>query len=151
MTTHEQFTQVLHEWAEVFMHRSMGDFKRFMDESGLSPSQVSTLMHLHYGRQCGVSDIGQHLGVTNAAASQMVERMVQQGLFTRTEDADDRRVKQIAITPRGQALVTAGIEARRRWLEELTTTLTPQEQEAIIAALQLLTQAARRLEEPLHK
>ena len=56
------------EWAEVFMHRSMGDFKRFMDESGLSPSQVSTLMHLHYGRQCGVSDIGQHLGVTHSSA-----------------------------------------------------------------------------------
>lgn len=147
MISTEQFTHVLHDWAEVFMHRSMRDFKRFMDESGLSPSQINALMRLHYGGKCGVSDIGGHLGVTNAAASQMVDRMVQLGLFTRSEDSADRRVKQIALTPEGRALVEAGVEARRRWLEELTTTLTPEEQESIVAALTLLTSAARRLDQ----
>jgi DNA-binding MarR family transcriptional regulator len=147
MTSAEDFTRVLRDWSEVFMHRSMHDFKRFMDDSGLSPSQINALMRLHHGGQCGVSDIGGHLGVTNAAASQMVDRMVQLGLFTRSEDSVDRRVKQIALTPEGRALVEAGVEARRRWLEELTTTLTPEEQEAIVAALTLLTSAARRLDQ----
>jgi DNA-binding MarR family transcriptional regulator len=87
--------------------------------------------------------------VTNAAASQMVERMVQLGFFTRSEDASDRRVKQIALTPQGQALIAAGIDARRRWMEELTDSLTPQEQEGIIAALRILTRAAQKLEEPV--
>jgi len=128
------------------MRRSMRDFKRFMDESGLSPSQINTLMRLYYGGKCGVTDIGEHLGVTNAAASQMVDRMVQLGLFTRSEDSDDRRVRQISLTQEGRALVEAGVEARRRWMEELTTALNPTEQESIIAALIILTQAARQLE-----
>ena len=81
MPTTEQFTRAFHEWSEVFMRRSMRDFKRFMDDSGLSPSQINALMRLHYRGKCGVSDIGEHLGVTNAAASQMVDRMVQLGLF----------------------------------------------------------------------
>jgi len=146
MPSTEQFTHALHDWAEVFMHRSMHDFKRFMDDSGLSPSQINALMRLHYRGKCGVSDIGEHLGVTNAAASQMVDRMVQLGLFTRSEDSADRRVRYVALTPEGQALVEAVVESRRRWMEELTTTLTPEEQEAIVAALIILTAAAQRLD-----
>jgi len=143
MPTAEQFTLVLHDWSEVFMHRSMRDFKRFMDDSGLYPTQINALMRLYYSGKCGISDIGEHLKVTNAAASQMVERMVQLGLFTRSEDVGDRRVKQIALTPRGRALVEAGVEARCSWMEELTTAFTPKEQESIIEALTLLTHAAR--------
>jgi DNA-binding MarR family transcriptional regulator len=148
-TPDTQLTQVVREWSDVYMRRSMREFKRFMDDSGLSPSQINTMMRLYYGGRCGVSNIGEHLGVTNAAASQMVERMVQLGFFTRSEDASDRRVKQIALTPQGQALIAAGIDARRRWMEELTDSLTPQEQEGIIAALRILTRAAQKLEEPV--
>jgi len=35
------YLDVLHEWVKVFMQRSMSDFKRFMDETDLSPSQVN--------------------------------------------------------------------------------------------------------------
>ncbi len=35
-------TEVIREWSEVFMHRSMRDFKRFMDETDLSFSQITS-------------------------------------------------------------------------------------------------------------
>ncbi len=146
MTAPQQFTLVLRDWAEIFMHRSMRDFKRFMDEFGLSASQLNTLMRLYHGGKCGVGDIGDQLGVTDAAASQMVDRMVQQGLFIRAEDSSDRRMRKVDLTDKARELVEAGIEARRRWLEDLTATLTPKEQELIIHALVLLTDAARKLE-----
>ena len=147
MYTTEQFTQVLHDSAEVFMHRSIRDFKRFMDEAKLSASQLNALMHLYYQGMCGVSDIGERLGVTNGAASQLVDRLVQQDLLTRAEDASDRRVRQIQLTPKGRALIEAGIEARQRWMQELTSALTPEQQNSIGAALTTLTKAAKRLEE----
>lgn len=86
------------------MHRSFRDFKRFMDDSGLSTSQVHALMRLYHTESCGVSDIGDHVGVTNAAASQLVDRLVQQGLLKRVEDSTDRRVKHITITSLGWSL-----------------------------------------------
>ncbi|MBI3760982.1 MAG: MarR family transcriptional regulator [Chloroflexi bacterium] len=144
----KQFTQVLHEWAEVFMRRSMRDFILFTKDTGLSNPQISTLMRLYYRGACGVSDIGSHTGVTNAAASQMVERLVQNGLLERTEDPRDRRVKQLTLTKKGRTLIEKGIEARRRWLEELTTALTEDQQTEIITALTYLTEAARKLESP---
>ena len=129
------------------MRRSMGDFRQFTKSSGLSMSQISALFHLYYRGAHGVSDIGEHLGVTNAASSQLIERLVQQGLLQRTEDAIDRRIKNVALTPQGQALVQESIEARQRWMEQLTNALTPEDQNAIITALTTLTQAARKLEE----
>lgn len=147
MTIEERFTQVLRDWSEVFMHRSMSDFKRFMDDSGLSASQVNTLMRLHYRGACSVSDLGAHAGISNAASSQMIDRLVGMSLLQRSEDPNDRRNKVIALSPQGHALIEQGIEARRAWMEALTTALSPDEQQAIVTALTLLTHAARQLEQ----
>ncbi|MBA4419497.1 MAG: hypothetical protein C0392_16575, partial [Syntrophus sp. (in: bacteria)] len=132
-------TEVIREWSEVFMHRSMRDFKRFMDETGLSFSQISVLMRLKHGGSSGVSEIGCQLGVTNAAASQAVDRLVQLGLIERTEDPEDRRAKRLALTQKGSALIEKGVEARCKWIEGLTDALTPEQQNMIISALTLLT------------
>jgi len=141
------FTEVIREWSEVFMQRSMRDFRKFMEETGLSFSQINILMRLLHGGNTGVSEIGDQLGVTNAAASQAVDRLVQLGLIERTEDPDDRRAKRLALTPKGRTLIEKGIEVRSQWVEGLTDALTPDQQSLIISALTLLTAAARTTKE----
>ncbi len=60
-------------------------------------------MRLKHGGKSGVSEIGGQMGVTNAAASQAVDRLVHLGLIERTEDPDDRRAKRLTLTQAGQA------------------------------------------------
>lgn len=146
MTEKSEFVAILHAWAEVFMRRSMRDMIQFAKSSGVSIAQLNTLMYLSHHNRCGVSGIGDHLGVTNAAASQMIERLVQQGFLERSEDPQDRRSKQISLTEKGRKLIEDGIETRRRWMEDLATALGYEEQELITQALVLLTRAARKLE-----
>ena len=141
------FTDVIREWSEVFMQRSMHDFRKFMEETGLSFSQINILMRLLHGGNTGVSEVGSQLGVTNAAASQAVDRLVQLGLIKRTEDPEDRRAKKLALTPKGHTLIEKGIEVRSRWVEGITDALTPEQQGMIISALTLLTAAARATKE----
>lgn len=143
MSSERSLTDVLQEWSQVFMHRSMRDFKRFMDESGLSASQVNALMRLYHEGACGVSDIGNQLGFTNAAASQMTERLVQMGLIERSEQPGDRRVKQLNLTAKGRALVESSIAARRAWMESLIANLTSEQQMVVAQALSVLTEAAK--------
>jgi len=138
--------QVIRRWAEVFMQRSFHDFKRFMDEAGLSPSQVATLMRLHHCGASGVSDIAERQGISVPAASQLVERLVQQGLLERTEDTKDRRFKQVTLSARGMALVETGIEARLKWVEQLASQLEPDQQQTLIDALTWLTEASQQVE-----
>jgi DNA-binding MarR family transcriptional regulator len=147
MSPTKVLTEVIREWSEVFMQRSMRDFKRFMDRTGLSFSQINILMRLVHGGSTGVSEIGEQLGVTNAAASQAVERLVQLGLIERTEDPEDRRAKRLALTQKGCALIEESVEARSKWIEGLTDALTPEQQNMIISALTLLTEAARKTKE----
>ena len=143
MSPTKELTEVIHEWTDAFMHRSGMEFKRFMDETDLSFSQISVLMRLKHGGNSGVSEIGDQLGVTNAAASQAVDRLVHLGLIARTEDPVDRRANQLSLTPQGRTLIEKGIEARSQWVEGLTDALTPEQQSLIISALTLLTEAAR--------
>jgi DNA-binding MarR family transcriptional regulator len=94
----------------------------------------------------GVSEVGDHLGVSNAAASQMVDRLVQQGLLERVESPADRRMKQLTLTARGRALVEKA-KARHAWTATLAPALTREQPAVIITALGYLMEAARAREE----
>jgi DNA-binding MarR family transcriptional regulator len=146
MGSSDKLNRVLREWVEVFMRRSVRDFRHFMAETGLSPSQIGTLMRLRHCRSIGVSEIGGHIGITTPAASQLVDRLVVQGLLERAEDPNDRRYKQVSLTNKGRHLVEVGIRPRQSWMEEMTSTFTLEEQERITEVLVMLTEAARRLE-----
>jgi DNA-binding MarR family transcriptional regulator len=147
MSSSELLPRVLTEWTGVLMRASTGDFNRIMREQGLSMPQISTLMRLFYHRAAAVSDIGAAMGVSNAAASQMIDRLVQLGLIDRREDRLDRRVRQVDLTEKGRQLIQQAMDVRRRWMEDLTARLTPEQQDAIVTALTLLTEAARNLEQ----
>jgi Transcriptional regulators len=144
MSPTKALAESINEWSEVFMHRSGRDFRRFMEETGLSFSQLNVLMRLFHRGNCGVSEIGEQLGVTNAAASQTVDHLVQLGLIERTEDPADRRAKQLALTQQGNTLIENGIAARSKWFEGLIDAFTPEQHQLIISALTLLTEAARK-------
>jgi DNA-binding MarR family transcriptional regulator len=147
MSQTEMLTEVIRVWSQVFMQRSMRDFKRFMDSTGLSFSQINILMRLFHEGITSVSEVGDLLGVSNAAASQAVDRLVGMGLIERTEDPQDRRTKRLALTQAGQTVIEQGIQARSQWVEGITHALKSEQQEMIISALTLLTEAAQNANE----
>jgi len=142
------FNATLHQWIEISMRRSMRNFIHYARVSGLSMSQLGALFHLRRKRSSGVTDMGDHLGVTSAAASQMLDRLVQQGLILRSEDPHDRRVKQIVLTHKGSQVLEEGIQARQDWLDDLADTLSAAEKDQITAALKLLIAKAEQLGQP---
>ncbi len=146
MGTSRKFHQCLHEFGQEFMLRSFHNAMRFAKDEGLSMGQMGALMRLQHGGACGVSDIGVSLGVTSAAASQMIDRLVHMGLLERAEDPTDRRVKLLNLTDAGRGLLQRSEEARRRWIDTLGLHLDAERQAAIVIALGYLTEAARKTE-----
>jgi DNA-binding MarR family transcriptional regulator len=145
MQPDDPFVATLHEWVEVFMRRSMRQFIRYTHDCGLSMSQVGALFHVRREGGSGVTDLGNHLGVTSAAASQILERLVQQGLILRTEDPLDRRQKQLLLTEKGARILQESIHARQGWVDELSNTLSSSEKELVIEALNILISKMKRL------
>lgn len=138
MSEQGEFLATLHEFLAVLMRRSMGNFLRYTRDSGLSMSQMRALSHLSRSRTCSVSDISSNLGVSSAAVSQMLDRLVQQQLIDRTEDPNDRRGKVLSLTEKGHLLVRNGIEARQGWTSELDQLLTAEEKQMVTRALKIL-------------
>jgi DNA-binding MarR family transcriptional regulator len=145
----DPFVVTLQKWIEVFMQRSMRDFLGYVRESGLSMSQLGALFQIHHRESSGVTDLGDKLGVTSSAASQMLERLVQQELILRSEDPSDRRVKQLILTEKGHQVLQESIRARQSWLSDLAETLSDREREAIIATLNILIDKANHLSQPV--
>jgi DNA-binding MarR family transcriptional regulator len=108
--------------------------------------QFGILMQLHYRGDCAVGDISDRFDITNAAASQLVDKLVQSGLIQREEDPKDRRAKLLNLTDKGKELIQQGIEDRYRWVNQLTTKLTADDRAKVVEALQIMTQAAKELE-----
>ena len=142
MTDSLQIKIALRSWMEVIMSRSMYDWMHYVKSSGLSMPQFQVLMRLFYRGACGVSHVSDDMSITNAAASQLVDKMFQHGLLGRVEDPVDRRAKQLTITDKGRAFVEAGIEERYLWINELAEMLNDDERESIARALTILTEKA---------
>ena len=141
-----QFSQAIRSWMDVFMHRLMRGWGLFAKSTGLSMPQFSILMQLHHHGNCGIGDIGERFDITNAAASQLVDKLVQSGLIQRKEDPHDRRAKLLNLTDKGNELIQKGIEERYRWVDQLAEKFTADERAQISEALTILTKAAREAE-----
>jgi DNA-binding MarR family transcriptional regulator len=151
MTKSVQFTQAIRTWMDVFMHRSMRGWGLFAKSTGLSMPQFSILMQLHHKGACGLSEISERFEVSPAAASQLVDKLVQSGYIQREEDPSDRRAKLLNLTEKGRELIRQGIDERYRWVEELAGRLTAEERMQVSEALNIMTRAAEELEaDPVH-
>jgi DNA-binding MarR family transcriptional regulator len=145
----DPFDATFEEWIKVSMHRSMCNFARYARKNGLSMSHIGALFHIHREGRCGVTELGNHLGVTSPAASQMLERLVQQELILRTEDPKDRRGKRIVLTDKGNRVLEDGILARQSWLDDLSETLSDGEKETIMLGLNILIDKVKNLSQPI--
>jgi DNA-binding MarR family transcriptional regulator len=146
MTSTPQLIQTIRQFMDFAMHHSMRERAHFAKATGLSMPQFGILMQLHYRHNCGVSDLSERFDITNAAASQLVEKLVQSGLIQREEDPNDRRAKLLNLTDKGRDLIQQGLEGRYRWVDEVAGKLTAEERAKVSEALKIMTQAAEELE-----
>jgi len=134
---------IIRSWLTLMSEASLGEDLAILAETGLTLPQVLTLYELHdHGPRC-VSSVAEVLHLSQPATSQLVDRLVQEGLVDRAEDPRDRRRKRLAITARGGRLVTRLIDAKSRSLDHAANRLTPQARADLAAAI---SEAVRQLQ-----
>jgi len=146
MNETEQMITSINELAGMFSRLFVNQMKKIMDENGLSKSQMFSLMHMNHHGHCGISQMADQLGTTDAASSQMVQRLVNMGLVKRIESPEDRRAKQISLTEKGKQIVGKMVENRHELIENIVKNLPPEKQQSTIEAITLLVQSARAYE-----
>lgn len=146
MVLSSQLIRSMRRFMDIAMHYSMHASGHFIKAHGLSMPQFSILMQLHYRGVCGMSQVSERFEISPAAASQLVDKLVQSGLIRRQEDPQDRRAKSLELTDKGKELIHQGIDERYHWVEPLAGKLTTEERAKVAEALDIMTRAATDLE-----
>lgn len=136
LPTTDQLTDELFGFLTYLVKSAEHDVFRVAAELDLSLSQIRTLFVLgHADHALALHELADHVDLSVAAAGRAVDVLVRHGLVDRAEDADDRRVKRVALTTAGQDTLTRMAEARRDGLRRFVATLTEDERTRFSAAL----------------
>ena len=79
-----------------------------IEQTKLGDSDFRVLEALLHEGPLPVNTIGPKVWLTPGSISVAVDRLVKKGLVSRKDHPDDRRVRQVELTPKGRALITRG-------------------------------------------
>jgi DNA-binding MarR family transcriptional regulator len=127
--------------SHVFLY-DQGQQLRTIEESGLTMAQCKTLLALAgpgaKAEPRQINEIAERLGLSLPSISRAVDGMVRKRLITRVEDEHDRRVRRIAIAPKGEKLVGELVSMRLAGLEAFASTLSAGQRRKLDAAIDSL-------------
>jgi MarR family 2-MHQ and catechol resistance regulon transcriptional repressor len=102
-----------HVW--LVMMKAMRALTRYaaagIEETGLGLSDFGVLEVLLHKGPLPVNTIGPIVDLTPGSISIAVDRLFEKGLVSRVESTEDRRVRIVALTPRGKALIVSAFES----------------------------------------
>jgi DNA-binding MarR family transcriptional regulator len=124
------------------------ELRREARQVGVSPEQVSLLVGIKYSPGIGVRELAARERVTPPALSNHVDRLERDGLVSRTPDASDRRRVGLTLTDEGQRVLRRVRSRRTAWLATRLRGLSPEELDAVDAAIEPLSRLLREDERP---
>ena len=118
-----------------------------IEETGLGLSDFGVLEILLHKGPLPVNTIGPVVDLTPGSISIAVDRLVEKGLVSRVESAEDRRVRIVALTPRGKALIDSAFRKHSLQMKRVFSELSPEELRGFEVALKKVGKRAAALME----
>ena len=118
-----------HVW--LVMMKAMRALTRYaaadIEDTGLGLSDFAVLDVLLHKGPLPVNTIGPIVDLTPGSISIAVDRLFAKGLVSRVESAKDRRVRIVALTPRGKDLITGAFRKHSWQMKRVFSELSPEE------------------------
>ena len=100
---------------------------RLWDSRGLTTTQLRLIFILRQGDGVSISSLAQSMGLSPSAMTGIIDRLVEQGLVSRQENPEDRRIVELRATDRGKTLLTNLWERRVGHMSEVLAQLSSEE------------------------
>jgi DNA-binding MarR family transcriptional regulator len=143
MSSQKNFIKAMENWVNTYLFRSFTEYFDYLKTTEVSMLQAYALTFIHYKGPSKISDICEHMMVSAAAASQMVDRLETQNLVERVADPGDRRVRNVVLSVQGENFVKQSIAARQNWVKEIPPELSSEQLDQIASVLQQLSAVYR--------
>ena len=119
----------VHAW--LVMLKAMQAISRYaladIEKAGLGDSDFRVLEVLLNKGPLPVNVIGPKVNLTPGSISVAVDRLLAKGFVSRTESSEDRRVRVVALTPRGKSVITPIFRAHVETMEKVFAGLSRHE------------------------
>ena len=119
----------VHAW--LIMMKAMQAITRYalanLEETGLGLSDFAVLEALLRKGPLPVNVVGPKVNLTPGSISVAVDRLLAKGFVSRTESSEDRRVRVVALTPRGKSVITPIFRAHVETMEKVFAGLSRHE------------------------
>jgi DNA-binding MarR family transcriptional regulator len=110
----------------------------------LTMPQLKALMSVAMNDGATSGQIARKLGVGLSTITGIVDRLAEQNLVTRGEDAVDRRITRVRPTPRGRTLVDELLRYRNEAISAVLSELDAEQLRVVETAFMYLIQAAEK-------
>ena len=110
----------------------------------LGDSDFRVLEALLHKGPLPVNTVGPKVWLTPGSISVAVDRLVRKGLVLRKDRAGDRRVRQVELTAKGQALITRGFREHAEGMEDVVKVLSKKERLTLLRLLKKLGKHAAK-------
>jgi len=138
-----------HVW--LVMMKAMRALTRYatagIEETGLGLSDFGVLELLLNKGPLPVNTIGPIVDLTPGSISIAVDRLFAKGLVSRVESAEDRRVRIVALTPRGKDLIVPAFRKHSGQMKRVFSELSAEELHCLEVAIKRLGKRAAALME----
>ena len=138
-----------HVW--LVMMKAMRALTRYaaagIEETGLGLSDFGVLEALLHKGPLPVNTIGPIVDLTPGSISTAVDRLVAKGLVSRVESAEDRRVRIVALTSRGKAIIDSAFRKHSLQMKRVFSELSPEKLRGLETALKKVGKHAAALME----
>ena len=128
MTTRVEFLKTVEEWAKLYFFQSLTDFFNYQRHSDLSLLQAYALTYLYHKGPIKISDLCEHMKVSPAAGSQMVDRLEKLDMVERIADPKDRRVRKVIVLEKGKGFVQEQFVGSQSWISEIPANMTSEQE-----------------------
>jgi DNA-binding MarR family transcriptional regulator len=108
----------------------------------LTIAQLKSLFLIAREGSMNTKSLAEALGVTSSNVTGIVDRLVKQGLVSRQENPEDRRMLQIQVTDQGQAILTSLREETISSMSEVLARMSVEELSSLSRGLSALVKAA---------
>ena len=118
-----------------------------IEDTGLGLSDFGVLELLLHKGPLPVNTIGPIVDLTPGSISIAVDRLVEKGLVGRVGSAEDRRVRIVALTPRGKDLIVSAFQKHSGQIKRVFSELSPEELRGLEVMLKKVGKRAAALME----
>ena len=128
----DELSQCWHELGAVLRSRRLLASLHPGLAAKLTPSKLRALDVLAEHGHLRVGELADRVGIDDATATRLVDRLEEMGVASRKSDVGDRRATTVALTPAGEEVVAGVAKQRQLFFCDVLDALEPAERAELV-------------------